>query len=306
MAVPQNEKQKCPVCNRVVTQYEGEDPLNLLYFVNCPQCGKYRIQDRLNPFSIDKEKSYLISAWIREQNERDKKPEITTDALERLRKIPNPTVSEKQLFLMKALERRTEYPGARVDVTSPAFIAFAWCKNLQELIFYLESLEERGLLKITLRSDQIPVRQVMITAKGWDFLEANRHKGREDSKKVFIAMWFDKSMDSAFDAIYDAVKEIKYEPVRMDRVEHIDKIDDKIIAEIKSSKFLIADLTKHINGVYYEAGFAQGRNIPVIWCVRKDNLNRAHFDIRQFNCIVWNDEEDLKEKLINRIKAVID
>ena len=99
-------------------------------------------------------------------------------------------------------------------------------------------------------------------------------------------MWFDKSMDSVLDnAIYLAVEEAGYEPIRIDRVEHIDKVDDKIIAEIRSSKFLIADLTGHRNGVYFEAGFACGRGIPVIWCVREDYLKKAHFDVRQFNLI---------------------
>jgi nucleoside 2-deoxyribosyltransferase len=306
MAAAQDEIQKCPVCNCENVKLWGLGPLNQVYYVDCPQCGKYKIDSGLNPFSTDKEKSYLISAWIREQNEKGKTPEINSSNFERLQKIPIPSVSEKQLYLIQALEKRTEYRGARVDVTSPAFIALAWCKNRQELLFYLKSLDERELLKTTLKSDQISVAQTMITAKGWDFLEANKHKGREESRKVFVAMSFDKSMDSAFDAICDAVEKTKYKLVRIDRVEHIDKIDDRIIAEIKSSKFLIADLTGHRNGVYYEAGFAQGHNIPVIWCVRKDDLEKAHFDIRQFNCIVWENEEDLKEKLINRIKAVID
>jgi len=119
-------------------------------------------------------------------------------------------------------------------------------------------------------------------------------------------MWFDKSMDSILDnAIYLAVEEAGYEPIRIDRVEHIDKVDDKIIAEIRSSKFVIADLTGHRNGVYFEAGFALGLGIPVVWCVREDQLEKAHFDVRQFNLIIWKNEKDLKEKLLNRIKAVI-
>ena len=305
MDAMQDGMHNCPICNHEKSKLKGKGPLNRMFFVNCPQCGKYEIQDGLNLFST-KEKPYLISAWIREQNERGKIPEITTDTLEKLRKIPDPTVSEKQLYLMQALERRTEYPGARVDVTSPAFTALAWCKNRQELIFHSKSLYERELLA-ALKTDQAFAVQVMITAKGWDFLEANRHKSRKDSRKVFIAMWFDKSMDPASDAIYKTIEETKkYEPTRIDRVEHIDKIDDKIIADIKSSKFLVADFTGNSNGVYFEAGFARGLDIPVIWSVRKDYLNKIHFDTRQFCHIVWENEQDLKTKLINRIKAVID
>ena len=58
-------------------------------------------------------------------------------------------------------------------------------------------------------------------------------------------------------------------------------------------------------GVYYEAGFAHGLDIPVIFCCRKDVLEKVHFDTRQYNHIVWEKPEELREKLANRIAAVI-
>lgn len=60
--------------------------------------------------------------------------------------------------------------------------------------------------------------------------------------------------------------------------------------------------------MYFEAGFAIGLGIPIIWTAREDEVKggKIHFDIRQYNCIEWKNPEDLKEKLINRIKAVID
>lgn len=38
---------------------------------------------------------------------------------------------------------------------------------------------------------------------------------------------------------------------------------------------------------------------------RVEHIDKAHFDVRQFNCLVWENEQDYKQKLINRIKAVI-
>ena len=37
----------------------------------------------------------------------------------------------------------------------------------------------------------------------------------------------------------------------------------------------------------------------------KSGKDKLHFDVRHYNFIMWNDYEDLKNKLINRIKAVI-
>jgi nucleoside 2-deoxyribosyltransferase len=62
--------------------------------------------------------------------------------------------------------------------------------------------------------------------------------------------------------------------------EHINKIGDEIISQIRRSKFLIADFTGHRGGVYFEAGLAMGLGLPVFWTCRRDDLDKLHFDIR--------------------------
>jgi hypothetical protein len=37
-----------------------------------------------------------------------------------------------------------------------------------------------------------------------------------------------------------------------------------------------------------------GRDIPVIWSVRQDQINIAHLDTRQFNHIIWAEPGELK------------
>ena len=97
--------------------------------------------------------------------------------------------------------------------------------------------------------------------------------------------------------------------MRIDRKEYLNKIDDEIIAEIRRSKFLIADFTEGDSGtrgsVYFEAGFAQGLSIPVIFSCRKDSFDKIHFDTRQYPHIVWNSPEELKASLFRRISAVL-
>ena len=71
----------------------------------------------------------------------------------------------------------------------------------------------------------------------------------------------------------------------------------------------MADFTHGNSGargsVYYEAGFAQGLKIPVIFTCRKNAIKRIHFDTRQYNHIVWETPVELKDRLTNRIAAVI-
>jgi nucleoside 2-deoxyribosyltransferase len=68
---------------------------------------------------------------------------------------------------------------------------------------------------------------------------------------------------------------------------------------------VVADFTGDRGGVYYEAGFAQGLGIPVIWTVREDWLDRIHFDTRQYNHIHYATPEELRKALKNRILATI-
>jgi len=103
-----------------------------------------------------------------------------------------------------------------------------------------------------------------------------------------VAMWFDQELNKIYyDHIITAINDTGYKPIRIDGKEHINKICDEIIAEIRKSRFIIADFTGQRGGVYYEARFAHGLGIPIIWTCRKDGIDKLHFDIRQYNCILW-------------------
>ena len=125
-------------------------------------------------------------------------------------------------------------------------------------------------------------------------------------------MWFDTSLDEVWDnAIKPGIEDAGYEAIRIDRKEHVNKIDDEIIAELRRARFVVADFTQGNDGprggVYYEAGFAHGRDVPVIFTCRKDAIEKVHFDTRQYNHIVWEAEklDKFRDRLTKRIGAVI-
>lgn len=93
--------------------------------------------------------------------------------------------------------------------------------------------------------------------------------------------------------------------LHMDLKEHNEKICDTIIAKIRKSRFMVADFTGLRGGVYFEAGYALGLGLPVIWTCKNDHKDELHFDTRQYNHILWIDESDLYEKLRRRIEATI-
>lgn len=157
-------------------------------------------------------------------------------------------------------------------------------------------------------SDQAGIPDITVLPRGYDLV--TQTAGNVQLDQAFVAMWFHPSLSEAYElGIEAAVRECGYRPLRIDQKEHINKIDDEIVAEIRRSRFLVADFTSEVGsprgGVYFEAGFALALEKPVIWCCREDLIDHVHFDTRQFNHIVWTDPEDLKRRLINRIGAII-
>jgi len=56
--------------------------------------------------------------------------------------------------------------------------------------------------------------------------------------------------------------------------------------------------------VYFECGFAIGLGLQPIWTCQKDHIKDLHFDIRQYNCIDWQDEANLAKRLARKIEAM--
>ncbi len=100
-------------------------------------------------------------------------------------------------------------------------------------------------------------------------------------------------------------KDTGWQALHMGALEHNEKIDDRMIAEIRRSGLLVADLTGHRQNVYFEAGFAMGLGIPVIYTCREDEASddKVQFDTRQYKYIPWTDPADLRQKLRERIEA---
>ena len=153
-------------------------------------------------------------------------------------------------------------------------------KARQEINFFIGYLSERGWIMPGSRVNNSVLASYKLTVKGYAHLDEFGHKVIISSK-AFVAMWFHESMKDVWEkGIKPAIEESGYEPVRIDQKEHSNKIDDEIIAEIRRSRFIVADFT-HGNdgargGVYYEAGFAHGLNIPVIFTCREDVFEKIH------------------------------
>jgi len=205
-------------------------------------------------------------------------------------------VNQKLDYLLRLLANRTDFPGAPFRLDAGFDYPAVGAIKQEECQYLFSALADLGYI------DAAP--SYRITVKGWEHLGV---ASGASSGRCFVAMAFDSSLDEAYDyGILPAVSaDSRYQAIRMDRVPHNEKICDKILAEIRQAQFVIADVTLGKQGVYFEAGFAIGLGLPVIWTCREDRQQDMHFDTRQYNHILWTSPQDLREQLRDRILATI-
>jgi hypothetical protein len=202
------------------------------------------------------------------------------------------------------LSKMIDFPSDKIEINERArWLIFAHDHDSEE--YMLRQLMDSGFIKHagSRSGGNYMIHFVTIESKGWERLRELREDATQ-SDQVFVAMWFDAEVQTLFDdAIVPAVSQAGFRPLRIDLKEHNNKICDEIIAEIRRSRFVVADFTGSRGGVYYEAGFAHGLGKQVIWTVREDHLSGVHFDTRQYNHITYTTPKELRERLFNRIRA---
>jgi hypothetical protein len=320
---------RCSICNSPTTIYEKTNEFDTHYIVNCHRCGRFRIEEEVLQYIIDyeiendglnSEQIANISGWIRDNQ--GLKIHLDLDKFLTLMTLRSLSVSEKANMVLKFLAKQHPVAGMKIQnslndfgiarytdemgrrsytISTDLLPLFGVCRivNSGELMFIWEEYLIKTKKLISSERPRI------ITPSGWAYLESLR-QANPDSKKAFVAMWFDSGMEIIYDEfISKAIMEEGFEPIQIGRKEHNNDINDEIIGEIRNCKFVVADFTGNRGGVYYEAGFAYGLNIEVIHTCQEDQLKDVHFDINHRNIIKWSDGEDLYNKLLKRIKATI-
>lgn len=289
---------ECFICKSPVPAYSWNSPEPEAR-IKCDVCGEYRLSERLaTNLHYGVPDSYICSAIIREHYEQG--IILWVENLEELKdsvvipKNPLESIDRLLLHLVNKINSAGEIIQFR-DTDYP----IAYAKNNEEFSYFVGEAIKLGYL------ERYAHRQYRIDVNGWKHLSEISQKALKQNQ-AFVAMWFHKDLYEVWEnGLKAALEQTNYIPIRIDRTEHNDKIDDRIIAEIRKSGLLVADFTGQRGGVYFEAGFALGLGIPVIWTCRDTDVEKLHFDTRQYNHIIWTDSFDLREKLINRIEATL-
>lgn len=287
----------CPVCNNPeasVAKHSTKDA----DVVRCLQCGDFTISRSaaINLRNQDDSNRWKVSAWIAEYSP----PMVMAGDVDVALRSAAPSLRYRADRMLRALNRW--FPQGVVFSTSDVttkLMAIGWNRNGTEVRFMLEEVLEGELGHLR----RIEARIYRVSAKGLLHLEQTPN---HESAIGFCAMWFnEKILPLWTDVIEPAIRLAGYEPLRIDRKQHNGKIDDEIVASIRASRFVVSDFTGSRGGVYYEAGFAHGLGLPVVFMCQQDE--ELHFDVRQYNCLFWrpDDLESARMQLQHRILATL-
>ncbi|MFC2038989.1 hypothetical protein ACFLUG_04390 [Chloroflexota bacterium] len=304
---------QCPICenplNRPPSLREDMDASRY----DCPQCGNFTFSDYTRFVQGFEDSKPLISAWIRRQNTNGTTPIVAQGDndgtwFRTLRSMGFPqTVNEKLDGLLLGYANVAKDDYAKI-IKSGQYLAliseiagknYGEIKGINQLLVELEYLASTSPANLN--------EHMRITAKGWQRI-ADLQQPSSSSDLVFIAMWFDPSLDGYRESVKAAVTECGFEPIFIDAVEFNGFIMDEVIKFIRQARFMIADLTcspenddmqnRYVTGgvrggVYWEAGMAYGLSKSVIQTCKDEDFSkrRVHFDLNQYQTMSWKQDE---------------
>jgi len=238
----------------------------------CDRCGYVRITEGAVEEAERLGKLHIISAWFRRINSRDALLVKRLDIGTIIADTPEYSVLEKIDRTLVAVADKTSEPGQHSQFTPHNDYPLVYARSRDEAAFYIRQLAELGYVR------QETSGIALVLARGFQRLMEMQKSGRT-SGFVFVAMWFAEQMNDIYNnAIDPAIRDAGYKPIRVDRIEHVNRIDDEIIGRIKTSRFIVADFTGHRHGVYFEAGMMLGLGRTVIWMCKDEELAASHFE----------------------------
>jgi len=290
----------CPVCKSPIinsTNMSGTPPEK---FFDCPRCGPFvATWDTIVTLGgeIQNELRWAITSHaIRNMQAPGREfyrvtPEWLTSVWAS-KKLPNPQMQA---------DRFVEYLG-----TAGIPSEWVWCRphELMGLLgtaddpslgktggftYIIERLRTKGLIEQH-RHPEGGKAGYRLTFDGWERFE-ELHRVSADSKIAFMAMGYGNSdVDRAFTEFVRAVEQTGFQLYRLDQKPKAGLIDLRMRVEIRSAKFLIADLTDENRGAYWEAGFAEGLGKKVYYTCEasKFEATKTHFDTEHLLTIKWS------------------
>ena len=299
----------CPLCKSSASAIDIDHGAVTKFKCRC--CGEFEATDPEIVLNKIPKPLHLISHFLRQRYEQTGQTYAMGDREggsfpERLREF---SVQDKLARALVCVADKTVGFGRTSSCKTETDWPIAQARDQHEFSRMLEHWRSEDALAVdnSNRKASQDGMGYVVTGKGWRLIEEFRPSRGTSGRQAFVAMSFADEMKPAFArGIEPALVEMDWTPYRVDRHEFEEKICDRIVMEIKRSDLMVVECTGSRPNVYFEAGLASGLNIPVIWCVRQDELDEkgVAFDTRQYAHLAWSAPEELRMKLVSRIGAL--
>jgi hypothetical protein len=106
-------------------------------------------------------------------------------------------------------------------------------------------------------------------------------EGGQEEQRIFA------EFDTRFTAIEETLRKLGCVAIRIDKEQPLESMVERIKTEIKRAAFVVADLTDERQSCYYEVGYADGLDIPVLCVASQESIlkpgtpTKIHFDIHR-------------------------
>lgn len=289
----------CPICLSPATQ--GASTGDNQHFT-CARCGRFKLSGTASsvmPSRIEKNPNLptLLSYFVRRQQGDGSEPAVTVatlDALDRER-VKTPAEQRDDLILwIGSNQPSLVHPlkTTKHDVAASIGAYKTYKADRADAEDGLQWLwQEIGNEKDFVWNDRADGLLLTMTMKGWDRFHALRRTVK-DSRIAFMAMKFnDAELDGVVnDYFRAAVAKTGFELRLLSDNQAAGLIDNQLRAALHLAAVVVADLTHDNNGAYFEAGFAEGRGVPVIYTCKADKFKavKSHFDTQHMVTIMWD------------------
>jgi hypothetical protein len=291
---------RCPVCSTLGMSFLnhalGPDSSGL----DCPRCGRYYLTGTaitVLPRLVAEKKlnASLLSHNIRLWFDGHERPMVLFEEdlkpyQEDLAYIP-PQQQFDNFILWIGSNQGAPHEWATADyhaLAARAGTAVGQDQTEQGLTWLISSFSDLRLFSFRRNNDS---GSYQLTPAGWTRFHELRRR-LVNSRIAFMAMKFDDSvMSHVLSKCFKPAAERAGFTLRpLNEAPAAGLIDNQIRAAIRTARFVVADLTHDNNGAYFEAGFAEGLGVPVIYTCEaaKFKERKTHFDTNHMLTVPWD------------------
>jgi len=311
------QDEKCTFCLSSVPRDSAQTRYGDSQEVRCACCGTYRITgsmiDALPRWALPAAKWAAIAYAVKKMTGRSVPPQLDSEVLRALKetaRLPHPDQIIDEFVLWEG--SRSRWPGDAVDIVYEKHRTLLGAVEMRAFNYMLACLEQSdyfsGVLLPQLTTGVY--NDCSLTPLGWRrFRELS--SANVEGRYGFMAM---KYGDEQIDAIVrehfvPQVKLTGFDLRRLDDGQPAGLIDDQLRIRIRQARFLVCDLTHGNRGAYWEAGFAEGLGIPVIYTCRQDVFENQgdpchpHFDAAHWVTVPWAPSDPKAAAL--KLKAIV-